>query len=254
MNEELILQRRKDIFNFIRWRGRTTIEEIGESLRMSPSTVRRDIKKLADEHKIIQFHGGVALKSGDDPFSERETRKSEEKHLIGLRAATLVKSGDIIYVGGGSSAYAFAKALAKEADDITVVCAAVNIAMCFADNFRFKTILLGGVFNRFDESMFSPLTISNLEIFNFNCAFLGVSALNASRGYCLPTLELAELKKAVIKRADKTVLLADSTKIGKTGGFTICPADEVSCVVTDEIKDEKKAQELIDLGIDFIYA
>lgn len=254
MNEELISKRRKDVFNFIRWRGRATVEEISDSLRMSPSTVRRDIKKLAEERKIIQFHGGVALKSGDDPFSERQVRKAEEKRLIGERAAKLVKPSDIIYIGGGSSAYAFAKALAKEADDITVVCAAVNIAMCFADNFRFKVILSGGVFNRYDESMTSALTISNLETFNFNYAFLGVSALNAKSGYCLPTLELAELKKAVVKRTDKTVLLADSSKIGLTGGYTICPAQDIYSVVTDKIEDAKSTAELIDSGVNFIYA
>lgn len=254
MNEEFILKRRKDVFNFIRWRGRATVEEISESLRMSPSTVRRDLKKLADERKIIQFHGGVALKSGDDPFSERKIRKSEEKRMIGERAAGLVKPSDIVYIGGGSSAHAFAKALAAEADDITVVCAAVNIAMCFAENFRFKVVLLGGVFNRYDESMTSTLTISNLETFNFDYAFLGVSALSAERGYCLPTLELAQLKKAVIKRADKTVLLADHTKIGKTEGYTICPAESVAAVVTDEVKDESAVRELKDLGVDFIYA
>lgn len=256
MNEELILKRRNSVFNYVKWKGRATVEEISASLRMSPSTVRRDLKKLADENKVIQFHGGVAVKSGDDPFSERQERESEAKRMIGAAAVRLVKPHNVIYIGGGSTTHAFAKELAsdKNATDTTIVCAAVNIAICFAESFNFNVILLGGVFNRLDESMTSPLTISNIETFNFDCVFLGASAISKKSGYCLPTLELAELKKFVIKRADQTVLLADHTKIGRAGGFSICPLEDITAVVTDSIADTKADDDLLDSGVDIILA
>ena len=114
-----------------------------------------------------------------------------------------------------------------------MVTAAVNVACAFEGMRNFTVVLTGGVFEKSDESMKSPITIEFLSAFNFTKAFLGVQGLTVERGYTLPRMELAELKKAVIARTDQVILLGDHTKIGKVGSFSICPASRVGIFVTD---------------------
>lgn len=130
----------------------------------------------------------------------------------------------------------------------------MNIASCFLENSGFQVIVPGGVLRTFEESMTSQMTIDGLSAFNFKKAFLGVQGLTVERGYTLPTMELAELKKAVISHAQQVILLCDYTKIGQVGSYNICPAERVNTVVTDSRGMEAEEQEKIArAGVDFIF-
>lgn len=257
MNGELRELRQSEIYEYIKGRSLTTIQNISEALRISQSTVRRDLKKLEEERKIVSFHGGVSAQVGDDPFPERKVRHPKEKEAVGVRAAQLVAPGELLYIGGGSSTYAFASALARRTDlkDVTVITAAMNIGNCFLENPGFQVIVPGGVLRTFDESMTSQMTIDGLSAFNFRRAFLGVQGLTVERGYTLPTIQLAELKKAVIAHTEQVVLLCDHTKIGLVGSYNICPAARIDTVVTDKQSaeaDERK--KIARAGVEFIDA
>lgn len=257
MNGELIQLRQNEIYEYIKDRNLTTIQDISEALHMSQSTVRRDLKKLEMEQKVVSFHGGVSAQVGDAPFTERKVRHAKEKEAVGRRAALLVEPGDMIYIGGGSSTYAFASALSRRADleNVTVVTAAMNIANCFTENSCFQVIVPGGVLKTFDESMTSQMTLDGLCAFNFRKAFLGVQGLTVERGYTLPTIGLAELKKTVIAHTDRVILLCDYTKLGKVGSYNICPVSRVNTVVTDrQGRDAGEQEEIRSAGVEFIFA
>lgn len=257
MNGELIRLRQNEIYEFVKGRNLTTIQDVSEALNMSQSTVRRDLKALEEEQKVISFHGGVSLNFGYEPFTTRKVKRVKEKELIGARAAALVCPGDLIYIGGGSSTYAFAAALARRTDvsGVTVITAALNIANCLTSSHGITVIVPGGVFKALDDSMTSQMTIDALSAFNFSKAFLGVQGLTTERGYTLPRMELAELKKAVIAHTGKLVLLCDHTKFGTVGSYNICPVERVGTVVTDR-QDACAAQyeEIGAAGVKFIFA
>ncbi|MEG0785460.1 MAG: DeoR/GlpR family DNA-binding transcription regulator [Christensenella sp.] len=235
MNGELIKFRQNEIYEYIKKRNVSTIEGISEGLLMSQSTVRRDLRQLAAEQKIVMFHGGVSANVGDEPFTERKIKHSREKEAIGAYAARLVAAGEMIYIGGGSSAYAFADALSRRRDleDVTVVSAAINIANCFAKTAGVRAIVTGGVLTALDESMTSQMTLLALAEFNFKKAFLGAQGITRERGYTLPNMGLAELKKTVIAHTEKLVLLCDHTKFGRIGAYNICPIERVDVVVSE---------------------
>ena len=116
-------------------------------------------------------------------------------------------------------------------------------------------IVPGGIVKTFDESMTSQMTLDGLSAFNFTKAFLGVQGLTVGRGYTLPTIELAELKKAVIAHTDRVILLCDYTKLGKVGSYNICPVSRIDTVVTDKRGRGAGEQEAIGrAGVDFIFA
>jgi Transcriptional regulators of sugar metabolism len=253
---DLIQFRRDSIYDYIEKHGIVTIEAISSALNISTSTVRRDVSWLESQRKVETFHGGVTSKKNSyENFSMRMAKMNEEKKAIGEHAVKMVEDGDLIYIGGGSTTYEFAKALSTRYDfkHTTIVASAINIATCFA-NLEVKEIIIpGGSLVSFDESMISKMTIRNLSRFNFDKVFTGVMGVDWEAGYTMPNLELAELKSILFKQAKNVIILADYTKFGMVAPYKIRDLKEGDCIVTNyNIETDKICKKIRTQGIQVI--
>lgn len=235
MNNDSISERQQAIYTYISGRHFTAINEISDALDIRPSTVRRDIKKLEQQSRIISYHGGVSVNSGYQKYELRTLKCAEEKQKIGLYAATLVQPNDSLYLGGGSTVYECALALSKRQDlkNVLVVASSVHTASVFLHKEGFKVLLPGGEFTSMHESMQSYSALEFIKSFNFKKSFVGTQALDLHFGYTNPTYELNELKKVVIEHTQQLILLSDHTKIGKTNSFIACGMERINTLVTD---------------------
>ncbi len=83
--------------------------------------VRRDLNFLEEKGKIKRVHGGAVLvENKEEDIVYKKMVYSDEKDIIGKKAAALVKNGDIIYLDAGSTTESVIKYL-KEKEDIKVV-------------------------------------------------------------------------------------------------------------------------------------
>lgn len=255
MDYNLITQRQQEIYDFIANANVTTIQEISDALKFSPSTIRRDLKVLEKEKRIQSFHGGVSVNTGYGSFIERTSKNSEVKKKIAEAAVELVEDNDFIYVGGGSTPFEFAAMLGRRFDlsGVTIVCSAMNIARCFVANKQFKIIVPGGELEAEDESMASKMTIDMLSRYNFTKAFVGSQAINAKNGYSIPRLNLSELKSMIVENSKELILLCDHTKIGKVSAYKVCGIDGVHTLITDFFaENEEELQKIADHGVKVI--
>ena len=94
--------------------------------------------------------------------------------------------------------------------------------------------LTGGEFRRSTESMVGSLALKTLEQFNVRLAFVGTDGFSLEKGMTTHLLEGAEIVKAMAKQADKTILVADSSKYGKAGFVRVLPLKSVGMIITDE--------------------
>ncbi|MEG1474037.1 MAG: DeoR/GlpR family DNA-binding transcription regulator [Christensenella sp.] len=251
MNASLITLRQEEIYNCIVHSNVATIQDISDTLHISQSTVRRDLKILLDEKRIQSFHGGVSVNTGYDSFFERTTKNIEYKRKIGQRAVKLIQNNDFIYIGGGSTTFEFANVLCRCAylKDVTIVCSAMNIARCFVGNRAFKVIVPGGELEDENESMASKMTIDTLRKYNFTKAFVGTQAVNAKNGYTIPRLNLSELKSLIVENAKELILICDHTKIGKISAYKVCDIGEVTKIITDKYDgNEEEIKEIEKFG------
>lgn len=60
----------------------------------------------------------------------------------------------------------------------------------------------------------------------------------------------ASMNQKMIKSAQKTIILADSLKFGRSGFGRICGLKEIDQIITDKGIDVDFKEKLIDLGID----
>ena len=91
-----------------------------------------------------------------------------------------------------------------------------------------------------------------MSLLNVDVYFMGAANYNKD-GITSTNLMEAELKRAMMKAADKVVFLADSSKYGRKAFASLCPWDEIDAFVTDSIDPDFRAF-LEDKGIEVITA
>jgi DeoR family transcriptional regulator of aga operon len=91
---------------------------------------------------------------------------------------------------------------------------------------------------------------------NITCSkvFLGVDGVDLDFGVTTSNVEEAELNKAMMGVALKTVVLCDSSKFGRKGFGKICGLDKIDVVVTDEGVSPSMIQLLEEQGIEVLVA
>lgn len=76
---------------------------------------------------------------------------------------------------------------------------------------------LGGMVRHSSSSVVGPISETMLAEFTFTKLFLGVDGIDLDFGLTTTNSLEASLNKAMIKAAQKIIVLADSSKFGKKG-------------------------------------
>lgn len=220
-----------------------TLNDFKKRLKgISESTIRRDLKLLANEGEIVLLHGGAAKKmagSYEASFGSRNIQNNKEKNAIAKFAAGLVSDGEVIYLDVGSTVLRMIKYLKNK--DITIVTSNVLIVQEL-EGARVKCILVGGEFLPSTASLVGPMTDGELQNMYFDKAFVGVSGFSREAGINTADPREAKKKQIVKKKSKEFYVLADSSKSGKS---TLCKALELKDVT---IICEKETPVLLEAG------
>ena len=212
------------------------VEQLAELLGISISTVRRDVRRLAEEGMISALRGGaVKLKRGsyDTPLETKQLLNSDRKQRIARYAASLVATGDAIYLDSGTSVLYMAKYLRKK--KITVVTSNTKAVDELLDSAA-TLITLGGEINKQLGSVVGSAAEMMLRSMYFDKAFLGASGYSLLGGVSTPDAREAMKKTIVHERSKDAYVLADASKAGMT---SFCKAFDLSdaVLITDEEND-----------------
>jgi DeoR/GlpR family transcriptional regulator of sugar metabolism len=226
-------QRRDRLLQFIRQRGFASLNELTGELRVSESTIRRDLDHLEEVGTAKRTHGGVFY-TGPSPqlphFRNRQEQQWDKKKEIAARAAELVEDGDVILLDGGSTTYELAQLLI--ARNIQVVTNSLPVANLFTASSSVDLIIVGGYVHLRTGVSLGPYANEMLSTLNVRRAFLSVAGIS-ERGFFNSNLLLVETERAMLRAADEAVILADSTKFGRQSLALLCELNEVTQVVVD---------------------
>ena len=94
-------------------------------------------------------------------------------------------------------------------------------------------ISLGGIYSPTTDSFVGLSAIEALSSMRINKAFMGATGVSLTAGMTNTTFLEAEIKRAVVHRADNIYGMVDSSKIGKEAIVTFCHLKDLTAFITD---------------------
>lgn len=251
--------RRRQIQQVVQNDGVAQVDDLARRFDVSEVTIRADLTKLEQAGELIRDRGGAIAPHHARKvtellgLAERTGIDREAKKRIGKLAASLVEPGDTILMDAGTTVVEMAPHLAGIAH-LTVVTSALNVALEVGAATSARVILLGGELSREASCTLGSLTQQTLADFSVQKFFLGTQALDLESGLTDTTLEIAELKRAMIRSARSVYLLCAAEKWDTTGFIKVAPLTAVQTVITDKSLSPPARKSLQRLGLKLLFA
>lgn len=250
------IERHAQIVAFIQAHRRATVEELSAQFGVSEATIRRDLEKLDALGALRRAHGGAVAHERAQPelpMLRRAGEHAAEKRSIGAAAADLVRDGETIILGSGSTTLEVARALAGRRG-LRVITNALNVAALLADLPDIEVVVTGGLLRSTEQSMIGHLTERAFGELRADKVIMGIRALSAAEGlsneYGLET----SVDRAMLHCAPQLVVVADHSKLGKIATVVIAPATAIHTLVTSELAPPDLLDELRRLGVNVVVA
>lgn len=242
-------ERHQIILNEVELHNRVQLTDIAEKLVVSIDTVRRDVKELDADAKLIKVHGG-AISLGFAAYSPKRNNvyALEEKILIAKKAAQLVEENSVVLIDGGTTCLELARLLPVELK-LTCFTLSLPVAMELLHKPNIDIIFIGGQLSKDSQIAIGPNTINNLSDIKVDYSFIGTGYVDAAYGLTEFDWDIVQTKKAVIKASKKTILLCISEKLNSQHRFKTCDLNAIHSMITeleptDELLNDFRDQEI----------
>ncbi|MEV0324406.1 DeoR/GlpR family DNA-binding transcription regulator [Streptomyces sp. NPDC050658] len=250
--------------------GRLDVEEAAGALDVSSATIRRDLDELAEQQMLVRTRGGAVAHgvSYELPLRYKSSRRAPEKQRIAAAAADLIGDGEVVGLNGGTTTTEVARVLAlrvgggrREGDAgtaavaapaLTVVTNALNIAAELAVRPQVKIVSTGGVARPQTYELVGPLTSGVLNEVVLDAAVLGVDGIDPQLGAMAHHEDEAGVSRLFTERANRVIVVTDSSKLGKRAFARICGLDRVDTLVTDVNISPEASARLTEAGVKVI--
>ncbi|MFP4564648.1 MAG: DeoR/GlpR family DNA-binding transcription regulator [Spirochaetia bacterium] len=240
-------EREKKILEMLSENSSIAVADLRRVLDVSAVTIRNDLNSLAEKGAIIRTRGG-ALPAFHPSILDRQKHRTDAKNRIAKRAAELIKDGETVMIGAGTTTALIAKYLLGKRD-IHIVTNSTLIVPYARLNPAIHLTVVGGEFRPSTESLVGPITLKELEQFHVKTSIVGTDGFSLKTGLTTHLVDGAEVVKRMAGQADRTVLIADSSKYGKEGFVKILPLTEFDLMITDDEMREEIVTDLEANGI-----
>ena len=247
-------ERKAKILELLNKNRKLLVPELCEYFKVSPATIRNDLRELGEGGMLKRTHGGALLndKARYEPdSSQKQVSYPSQKKLIARMAASLIDDGDTIALDTGTTTMELAKLLVGK-KGITVVTNDLQIASMLETAGDVSVILTGGILKKKFHCLIGPLAISSLNGLHVDKVFMGTNGITAEHGCSTPDLEQAEIKSCMAGIASEIIVIADSSKFGRKSFAGFLSADRIDKIVTDPGLSESDKVPFIDKNIEII--
>lgn len=228
-------EREKEIMHLLEENTYATVEYLAKKIHISPSSVRRDLKRLEAQGLILRSYGGAEIKEAVNrkiPFYLRSHQNTQEKQAVAKCAASLVKSGDVIFLDCSTSTYFMLEYL-KSIKDITIITNSLASATACAE-YNINSFLAGGKLSQENRSCFVGMhTEEMVKSFHADYCFFSAQSLT-SDGVLYDCFESEiVLRRLMINNSEHSVFLCDHSKINRFSAHRLCDISEIDYVISD---------------------
>lgn len=234
----LPVQRRQHIVDFLQRHGAVTLQQLATALRVSLSTLRRDLDTLADEGIVDRTHGGALLRhqqysTFEPDFSAALELSPHEKSQIGFAAAESLVPGQSVIFDSGSTVMEAAKAVVERNIRILAITNDLQIAQVLGTSPVIHVHVFGGQLRPGSNTLVGEEVLAAARSIRADVLFFGAHAV--TEGVISETSpEVAAVKRVLMQSATSRRLLVDSSKFRPRVFMSVCKVSDLEEVITDE--------------------
>ncbi|WP_456271148.1 DeoR/GlpR family DNA-binding transcription regulator [Bacillus sp. AK031] len=246
----LVAERHRKIVEVVNEKLSVRVTELSRLFNVTEETIRRDLEKLEKENLIRRSHGGaisIQDEQAETSYAEREITNAYKKNAIALEAVKLIKPGDQIVLDASTTAWY----MAKEMPDLplTVITNSIKVAVELSRKDQVKVVSTGGMLLPKSLSFVGPLAERSLNMYHVSKAFISCKGVHVDLGLSDSNEWQALLKRQMMGIADRTILMADSSKFGMRAFAQIAEITDISHVITDSEIEETFSSILEEKGV-----
>ncbi|HFD3543039.1 TPA: DeoR/GlpR family DNA-binding transcription regulator [Enterococcus faecium] len=221
-------RRLEKILDMLKIDGTITIKEIIDELDISDMTARRDLDALEADGLLTRTHGGAQLLSSKKPLEkthiEKKSLNTKEKIDIAKKACSLIKDGDTIFIGPGTTLEQLALELkGRKGYKIRVITNSLPVFLILNDSETIDLLLLGGEYREITGAFVGSMASTNLKAIRFAKAFV-IATYSDKEGV---------IQQLALNNAVEKFLLVDSTKFDRYDFFNFYNLDQLDTIITD---------------------
>ncbi|MEO0550800.1 MAG: DeoR/GlpR family DNA-binding transcription regulator [Pseudomonadota bacterium] len=255
-------QRHEAIVEILAEQRFASVHELSVALETSEVTIRRDIVKLADADLIKRIRGGaesVATESDNrktsriagSAFQIDKSKNAAQKRMIAKKAVELCEDGEAIIINGGSSTFMMGEFLVNRR--LTILTNSMVLAEALWETGENQISLPGGEIYRKQGIILSSHEIDGTQNYSCSKMFMGTPGIGEF-GVTESDPLLIRAEQKLRKQAEKLIVLADSSKLGKRSNFVLTQLDDVDVLITDYGADPEVLRRFEQRGVEVIVA
>ena len=255
----LAYQRQTIIMEKLREHRVVKIAELAAEFGVSTLTVRRDLDVLQDQNIVRRIYGGAILTVDPEELGNKgvllqqdlqDNRLHRNKLAIAKAAASLVKEGETLMLGTGTTIYEVAKNL-RRFSNLTIITGNLSIINELSDTSN-TIYILGGVLEPNEYYINCQGDYSMHRRFWADKCFISCDGVTARHGVTADYPPNTRSGHIAMEQSDQTIVVCGSQKIGQHGKSITCALNEVDVLVTDDAVPEEYCEEIRKEGVHVI--
>jgi DeoR/GlpR family transcriptional regulator of sugar metabolism len=247
--------RQSQIRRLVDEQGQVTVTELNGLLDVSEATIRRDLEQMANLGWVQRTHGGavkVEPAGSEAPIKQRLRENAAEKERIGAAAAGLVKAGETIFLGSGSTVREMTPHLLS-IPHLTVITNSLPVINELAAS-EIELIVIGGMLRQSELSMVGHVAELAIREFRADTVFMGIAALDVQQGLTSDFLPEAVTDRTIMGMARQCVIVADHSKFGRVNSVFLAPVTAADTIISDTQVAPETVRKLEEAGVRVILA
>jgi DeoR family glycerol-3-phosphate regulon repressor len=227
--------RHQGIVALVRQRGFMAIEALANHFDVTVQTIRRDLNLLAEEGRVLRYHGGAGLPSSVEniDYTARQVMNPVEKDRIARLVAQEIPAHASLFINIGTTTEAVARALAGH-QDLRIITNNLNVASTLARSTDFKVILTGGTVRNRDGGIVGAASCDTIGQFRVDFGIIGISGIDEDGTLLDFDADEVRAAQAILRNSRQVFLVADHTKFQRRPMVRMGSIAEVSVLFTDE--------------------
>lgn len=243
--------RMRMILSLLHERESLELGALAEELDVSGATLRRDLAELDEQGLLVRTHGGARARNSQSeiPVRLRDNSFRAAKQRIARKTVELIPPGPYaVAISGGTTAAEVARAFGNRAG-LTIVTNSLPIALECVAQPRVRVIMTGGVVRTSSLEAVGPLSEHIFNAINVATAILGTDGISVAGGVTTHDDTEARTNNAMVVKAQRVIVVADGSKVGKVTLAKMADLSQVSDFVTDTSADPDALAQIAAAGV-----